>query len=256
MCGRYALPVPSPTLEQLFDVEPMPPYPDTGVELESYQRPWSGSYAVAPSVRVPILYETLSDAGDERRHMSRAAWNFRPHWAKPDLRPSTNARLETVAEKPFFRAAFASRRCLIPMTGYYEWVPEVGEDGREYRQPYYLSEADPASSDAGPVLLAAGLYSLPVTADGSREATCVIITTTGHDEAGRVHDRMPVLLDSPELAAEWVSPGELPNPQGMLDLLALSAEQSASSLTVRRVSTTVNNSKTAPTQDPGLLAPV
>jgi putative SOS response-associated peptidase YedK len=123
-------------------------------------------------------------------------WGLLPFWAK-DLKSGAsmiNARIETVATKPAYRAAFKTRRCVLPMAGYYEW-----QDTPRGKQPYLIT-----LRDGGSDLFAAGLWEprhalQPENEDGS----CTIITTTGVDAAGGIHDRMPVFVP-PELIDRWM----------------------------------------------------
>jgi putative SOS response-associated peptidase YedK len=129
-----------------------------------------------------------------------------PSWAKDPSIGSRmiNARAETVETKPAFRRAFTRRRCLLPADGFYEWVA-VTEDGRTRKQPYYIHPAD------GGVLAFAGLYELwrdKSYPDDHPQAwlwTAVIITTRAEDEVGRIHDRMPMIIER-DLWADWLDP--------------------------------------------------
>ena len=96
-----------------------------------------------------------------------------------------NARAETVATKPFFRDAFKRNRCLIPMSGYYEW-----QDTPQGKQPWYFT-----ADDGSPILTAAGLWNSwknPET--GQALLSCTMIITEPNALVAAVHDRMPVLL--------------------------------------------------------------
>src|SRR4051794_28559475 len=104
------------------------------------------SYNVCPTDQVPVIIQN----GDGRR-LVLMRWGLVPNWwSKPlkELRMATfNARAETVAEKPFFRDAFNRSRCLIPASGYYEWLDTPGG-----KQPYYFTRRD------GLPLTIAGIY--------------------------------------------------------------------------------------------------
>lgn len=116
-------------------------------------------------------------------------WGLIPGWAKdPEIgRKCFNARGETVAEKPSFRAAFRRRRCLIPVSGFYEWAPARGK--ATGKQPFRIS-----MTDREPFALA-GLWENWQGADGSDVDTCTIVTTTASSVVRPVHHRMPVILD-------------------------------------------------------------
>ena len=114
-----------------------------------------------------------------------------PSWAK-DTKVGArmiNARAETVAVKPSFRAAFARRRCLIPADGYYEWMTEG-----KAKKPYYIYRTD------GGILAFAGIYELwrnsqvPEDHEDAWYWSASIITTQATDEIGRIHDRTPMVI--------------------------------------------------------------
>jgi putative SOS response-associated peptidase YedK len=148
------------------------------------------------------------DAGqqDVARELRVVRWGLVPSWAKdPSIGGRLiNARAETVASKPAFRGAFARRRCLLPADGFYEWI-SVTEQGRAHKQPYYIHRAD------GGVLAFAGLYELwrdnsyPGDHPQAWLWTAVIITTRAEDEVGRIHDRMPMVID-PGVWGDWLDP--------------------------------------------------
>jgi len=119
-------------------------------------------------------------------------------WSKPmnELRIATfNARAETVETKPVFRDAFKRSRCLIPISGYYEW-----QNTPSGKQPWYFTAAD------GSLLLtAAGLWDEWKNCEtGERLKSCTMIVTEPNEFAAEIHDRMPVFLTS-EQFAPWLS---------------------------------------------------
>jgi putative SOS response-associated peptidase YedK len=120
-----------------------------------------------------------------------------PSWWKKTAKevPSTfNARAETVASKPMFRAAFKRSRCLIPASGYYEWKPTPGG-----KQPYYISAAD------GSVVSMAGLWDQWTDIDtGARVRSCTIIVTAANALTRTIHNRMPVLIE-PKDFRPWLN---------------------------------------------------
>jgi putative SOS response-associated peptidase YedK len=106
-----------------------------------------------------------------------------------------NARAETVETKPFFRDAFKRNRCLIPVSGYYEWQTTPGG-----KQPWYFTAAD-----GSPLLTAAGLWDeWKDRATGEVLKSCTMIITEPNDFVAEVHDRMPVLL-TPEQFTPWLN---------------------------------------------------
>jgi len=116
-------------------------------------------------------------------------WGLIPRWAKPDKIPDRtfNARSETAAEKPTFREAYKKRRCIIPISGYYEWTGLKGA-----KQPYYFQR-----KDSNPLLLA-GLWETWSHEDTSVE-TCTILTEDADNNLGKYHHRMPVFLDDAKI---------------------------------------------------------
>src|SRR5580692_7553168 len=157
-------------------------------------------YNVAPTKRIyAVIGEreereeaALQSGGTEGRPPGRELrllrWGLVPSWAKETSGGARliNARSETVAVKPAFRAAFAKRRCLIPADGYYEWVTEG-----KAKKPFYIYRED------GGLLAFAGLYELwrnsefPEDHDDAWYWSATIITTQATDEIGRIHDRTP-----------------------------------------------------------------
>jgi putative SOS response-associated peptidase YedK len=116
--------------------------------------------------------------------------------AAQELRMATfNARAETVGTKPVFREAFERTRCLIPLSGYYEWQDTPGG-----KQPWYFTTAD-----GSPIPTAAGLWDEWKNREtGERLKSCTMIITEPNTFVAEVHDRMPVLL-TPDQFAPWLS---------------------------------------------------
>ncbi len=135
------------------------------------------------------------------RELALARWGLVPFWAK-DLAIGNrmiNARGETVAGKPAFRAAFRKRRCLVPADGFFEWQKTA--DGK---QPWYIRDA------GGEPMALAGLWELWDPPDGGEPlASCTIITTGANEFMRPLHDRMPVILDAPAREA-WLAPDATP----------------------------------------------
>jgi len=126
-------------------------------------------------------------------------WGLVPFWwSKPlkELKLATfNARAETVAEKPFFREAFKRNRCLIPVSGYYEW-----QDTPSGKQPWYFT-----ARNGSPALTIAGLWDeWRDKANGETLKSCTMIITEPNEFVAEVHNRMPVLLTEQEFEP-WLS---------------------------------------------------
>jgi putative SOS response-associated peptidase YedK len=155
-------------------------------------------------------------AEDGKRELIRARWGLIPGWwSKPlkELKLATfNARAETVAEKPFFRGAFKRKRCLIPISGYYEWQDTPGG-----KQPWYFT-----ARDGSPALTVAGLWDEWTDKEtGKPLKSCTMIITEPNAFVAEVHDRMPVLLTekqfdpwlSGEAGVEYLKPAPNDFPQ-------------------------------------------
>lgn len=247
MCGRYASTSRPQTLAQEFDVDEILgdlPGPD---------------FNVAPTVAVPAVLERRSRTDDAVvRRLSPLVWGLVPSWAK-DAKGGArliNARVETVAEKPSFRRAFAARRCLLPADGFYEWYsPEASERvlgrvpaGRGRKQPFFIHRAD------GSLLVMAGIYEIwrDPQRDPSEESawlrTCAVITTEATDAIGQIHDRMPMVVPRESWDA-WLDPG-LSEPATALELLRVTEP---AALEAYAVSTAVN---AVANNDPSLLEPL
>lgn len=194
MCGRYAASRRPEDLVEEFEVTLTP------------GRALPASYNVAPTDSVYAVLERAPREDRDAppvRQLRTLRWGLVPSWAKTAAigAKMINARLETVAEKPAFRKAFATRRTLLPADGYYEWYGE--QRGR--KQPYFIRPSD------GGVLAMAGLYEFwrdPAKGDEDPDAwlsTCTVITTSATDDLGRIHDRMPMLVQPPRYG-EWLDP--------------------------------------------------
>jgi putative SOS response-associated peptidase YedK len=151
-------------------------------------------YNVCPTDPVDVV-----TGQDDKRELVTMRWGLVPRWwSKPlkELRAATfNARAETVETKPFFRDAFKRTRCLIPMSGYYEW-----QDTPSGKQPWYFT-----ARDGSPALTAAGLWDEWKNREtGERLRSCTMIITDSNEMAAKIHDRMPAFLTE-EQFAPWLS---------------------------------------------------
>ena len=174
MCGRYAITLAREAIAQIFEAVP-------GNDL-----PEVPNFNVCPTNAVHTVRSS-----DGTRSLSAMRWGFIPHWYKtPGDGPLLiNARAETIAEKPAFRAACRERRCLIPASGFYEWTK--GED--DTRLPWYIQPAE------GDVLAFAGIWQ-DWERDGEMRRTCAIVTTAAAGEMTQIHHRVPVILAAPDWA--------------------------------------------------------
>jgi putative SOS response-associated peptidase YedK len=152
-------------------------------------------YNLAPTAVVPVVLAT--SAG---RVVTLHRWGLVPSWSKdPALGARlANARAETAADKPSFRAPFRRGRCIIPADGFYEWQARPGGP----KQPFCIRAAD------GSILAFAGLRDTWEGPDGALE-TCAILTTSANGLMAPIHDRMPVILAPADYAA-WLDPDGVP----------------------------------------------
>jgi putative SOS response-associated peptidase YedK len=189
------------------------------------------------------------EAGAVARELRVVRWGLVPSWAKDISIGSRliNARAETVASKPAFRRAFARHRCLLPADGFYEWE-KSGDPKKPTKQPYYIRRED------GGVPAFAGLYELwrdkdrPDDDPDSWLWTATIITTRAEDEVGRIHDRMPMVIE-PARWADWLDPAAT-SAEALHGLMTPAASVH---LTTYPVSTEVNSVRH---NGPGLIEPM
>lgn len=152
-------------------------------------------YNIAPSQMIDAVLES-----DAERILTQLKWGLIPSWAKDGTigNKMINARAETLAEKPSFKNAFKSRRCIIPASGFYEWAKK----GTQAKQPFYFYLKEKQ------VFGFAGLYEEWTDKEtGELVESCTIITTEANEVLNPVHDRMPVIL-KPENYDLWLDQKE------------------------------------------------
>ena len=181
MCGRFTLTQPA-TIAAKFELDNFAP-----TEPEFYEP----RFNVAPTQRIVVIPTV-----DGQRQARRMRWGFVPTWAK-DIKIGAsliNARAESIASKPAFRAAFKNRRCLIPADGFYEW-----QSGPRGKQPYRITLAD------GAMFAFAGLWERwrnPATDEWIE--SCCIVTCDTNELTEKFHDRMPVIIAAEDYDA-WLT---------------------------------------------------
>ena len=216
MCGRMAITLPHDAMAQLFAATPDNDLPEVP------------NYNVCPTVQIAVV-----TAGRRYRPMR---WGFVPSWYdKPTGGPLLiNARAETIAEKPAFRAAVRDRRCLITCNGFYEWE----RADPKHPLPWFVTRTD------GQPLVMAGIWQ--DWTKGEQQLTgCAVVTVAANAAMGRIHDRLPVILDP----ADWpLWLGEAGH--GAAVLMRACAEDA---LQFVRVGTEVNSNRAA---GPGLIVPL
>ncbi len=190
MCGRFTQAAPGEVIAELFELSAVPVL--------------APRYNVAPTQDVAAV--RVGTGG--WRELVALHWGLLPAWVGDRAAASRmiNARAETVAEKPAFRAAFRSRRCLIVADGFYEWR-RLGAR----KQPHFIGFAD------GRPFGFAGLWERwPGEGSGPVES-CAIVTTAANEVVAPVHDRMPVIIDPGEFQL-WLDP-EVRDPEALRPLL-------------------------------------
>ncbi|MFI6677743.1 SOS response-associated peptidase [Kribbella sp. NPDC050470] len=239
MCGRYASSRDPSDLVAEFEIE-------SGNVRESVQEVGE-NYNVAPTDQVIAVVERKNREAPEEtvRKLTTVKWGLVPSWAKDTSIGNRliNARMETVADKPAFKKAFATRRCILPADGYYEWYKsEQKVNGKPVKQPYFIRPAD------GGILAMAGLYEIwrdkTVEDPESDEAwlwTCTVLTTSSTDDLGRIHDRMPLLVER-ERYDVWLNPLSS-DKDDLLDLLDLLVPAAPGRLEAYAVSKAVSSVK-------------
>jgi putative SOS response-associated peptidase YedK len=188
-------------------------------------------YNIAPTTQIAAVRAS----GEGTRELAMVRWSLIPSWQKPDAKLPflTNARSETAAEKPSFRAAFKKRRCIIPASGFYEWKT-VGKE----KHPYFFR----LTSGFMPF---AGLREAWHGPEGVVESAA-ILTTSSNLLVAALHDRMPCILDASPFAA-WLDPAE----QSADKLLPLLQPYPPERMESWPVSQRVNSVKGG--NDPGLI---
>ncbi|MGY1813546.1 SOS response-associated peptidase [Blastococcus sp. SYSU D00820] len=223
MCGRYAASRRPEDLVVEFEAVPAEGQP-----------PLPADYNVAPTKDVHVVrWKKERDpegrpTGAGHRELRVVRWGLVPSWAK-DVSIGNrmlNARVESLADKPAFRRAAASRRCLVPADGWYEWAKRLDRPGK---QPYYITPQD------GSVLAFAGLWE--VWGQGEdRLYTCTVVTAPATGALTEIHDRMPLVLPR-DRWAEWLDPAR----EDVAALAAPTPPELVEQLELRPVSPAVNN---------------
>ena len=203
MCGRYALSAAISDIAEEFSTNSAP-------EL-SLPVDWN----IKPTNDVYII---------KNQAIEIASWGMIAHWSKSDdeaaksQSSAINARSESVHEKPTFKSAFRSNRCLLPATGYYEWASELGK--YKTKQPIYISRDD------NKLLAFTGIFQSWTSPSGKVIQSVAIITRQAVGQLALVHSRMPVFLPR-DRWADWMNPKindvekirslmDIPNPEANL----------------------------------------
>lgn len=206
MCGRFTLHIPPELLAEIFGLIEIPTFP--------------ARFNIAPSQKVAVIRQN----GDGQNRLDFLRWGLIPSWAE-DISIGyklINARSESVHEKHSFRHAIRYRRCLIPTSGFYEWVQEG-----KTKKPLYVCMKD------GSPMVFAGLWESWKSPEGEVIESCTILTTTSNKLIESLHDRMPVILHSQEydiwLDREMTDPEKLkhlykPYPADLMEIYPVSSQ--------------------------------
>lgn len=210
MCGRFSQTASPEVIVQQFELIDPPLF--------------NPRYNIAPSQ--PVVAIRIEPDTTTRR-LVQLCWGLIPSWAKDTKigNQCINAKAETVAEKPAFRAAVKKRRCLVVATGFYEWqrqgpVKQPMWIGLRSKQPFAF----------------AGLWEHWTPTEGEPLETCTIITTEPNDLMASIYNRMPVIL-APTSYDQWLDPAF----QHIGPLKALLRPYLSEELTAYPVSALVNN---------------
>ncbi len=191
-------------------------------------------YNIPPGGRIPAI---RARASEDSRELTSLHWGLTPSWARSTDSPVVNARSESLTDKPTFRDAYRTRRCLIPASGFYEWKIS----GRA-REPWLFR-----LRDEKPFAFAA-LWETWRAPDGTAHESCAIVTTAPNSVMSPIHHRMPAILSSPAACATWIDP-RINSTDTLASLLAPFPADSMTALAVTpRVNTIAND-------DPACLAP-
>ena len=188
MCGRYAQAQGMDEIIERFDL-------DSSLVDKSLPLNWN----IAPTNEIYIIRKNQSG-----RLLDSASWGFIAPWQKnfTEARNSQshaiNARSESIHEKPTFRQAFRTTRCLIPATGYYEWATSLGK--YPPKQPFYICSQDEQTS-----LSIAGIWSTWKSESGAEIQSAAIITREAVGDLATIHSRMPVFMPKDRWDS-WLDP--------------------------------------------------
>jgi putative SOS response-associated peptidase YedK len=189
MCGRFTL-----TIEDRALVAAL-----LGVPLEDVDKSWQPRWNVAPMQEHWIV---RARSGGEDRDLVRATWGLVNSWDRDRNGGARqiNARAESLEERPAYRDAFRSTRCVVPADGFYEWT---GEHDR--RRPFWFHRPDES------LVLFAGLFAeAQLPGEVRPTTTFTIVTTSASGAPSQIHPRMPVILGGDVAIDEWLAPAQSP----------------------------------------------
>lgn len=193
--------------------------------LDADMQQLKDAFALTNSVEIVPTWNRAPGANSPiviKNRVGLAKWGLKPAWAKANMSAPHNARIETAATKPYFRSAWAKRRCLVPATGFYEW--KQTETGK---QPIYFNYL-------GEVFAFAGLWEKSSSETGSSDkVTFTVLTQPANGPVAKIHHRMPVILP-PDTYEAWLAGEEAVTEQSSPYMQAIAAKP---------VSRAVNNAR-------------
>jgi putative SOS response-associated peptidase YedK len=225
VCGRYAASRNPDDLVVEFEA----------VRAEG-QAALPADYNVAPTKDVYVVRQKKerdaegAPTGASHRELRAVRWGLVPGWAKDPTVGNRllNARVESLADKPAFKKAARSRRCLVPADGWYEWARRLDATTK---QPYFITPED------GSVLAFAGLWEVWGRGE-DRLYTCTVVTAPAVGALQEIHERMPLVLPR-ERWADWLDPAR----EDVEELAQPTPPELVERLELRPVGTAVNNVK-------------
>jgi putative SOS response-associated peptidase YedK len=255
MCGRFAV-----TTDPAALAEKIQAIDESRVARAAAEQSGAAgapNYNVAPTATIATVvrrHDEPDDAPTRRVRLMR--WGLIPPWAKagPQAGPGgapeskgpqlINARADKVTTSPAFRSSAKSKRCLVPMNGYYEWRvnPDPASGKKARKTPFYMYRAD------GEMLFMAGLWSVwknPGSPSTAPLLSFTIITTDAVGELAEIHDRMPLIVAERDWN-HWL------DPDAPADLDLLAGPPDVRGIRMREISTLVNNVRN---NGPELLEP-
>jgi putative SOS response-associated peptidase YedK len=247
MCGRFAVTTdPALLAEKIKAIDEA-----TGAEDKASERASAPNFNVAPTTTIATVVTRHDEPDDEAtRRVRLMRWGLLPPWVKatadgaPDNKGPLliNARADKVATSPAFRSSAKSKRCLVPMDGWYEWRPnpDAPTGKKSAKTPFFMHRDD------GEMLFMAGLWSVwKPSKEADPLLSCTVITTDAVGELAEIHDRMPLILTEENWDA-WL------NPDAPLDTELLARPPDVRGIDVREVSRLVNSIRN---NGPELLEP-
>jgi putative SOS response-associated peptidase YedK len=232
MCGRTALVASPDDLREFFGLGEQGADGSQTAPLAHYNIPPSRPLAIVRVEDTPL---------GRRRRLDSLAWGFVPSWANTStlprrLLPLPLARSESAATSSAFRDAVRRRRCLVAVTGFFEWKKHAAGAS----EPYYVKRTD------GALFALGGIWDRRVTREGEVLESCAILTQPARAPVDAIHDRMPLVLP-PDAWDAWLDP-DITDAAAVAELLAPRSPELAAHPVGPRVNDPRND-------DPGCLAP-